>query len=304
MEQIWFWVYFNLSIALLLMVDLFFFHQKGRTIEIKEALFTSLFWIALALLFNLFIFYSRGVEDALNFLTGYLIEKALSVDNLFVFALIFSHFKVPSHLIHKVLFWGVLGAIVMRAFFILSGIALIQKFHWIFYLFGAFLIYTGYKLWTNKEEKLDLEKNFFLKIVSRVIPVSPKYHGDKFFVKQGKFILATPLFITLLAIEFADLIFALDSIPAIIGITTEPFIVYTSNILAILGLRSLYFVLSQALTFFHYLNEGLSFILIFIGMKMLFSDLIQIPIGLSLTIVILALLVAIFASLRYPKDAP
>ncbi len=299
-DQAWFWV-FNLVIAILLALDLFAFHRKTHVVQVKEALWMSAFWIAFALLFNVFVYYLRGTEDALNFLTGYLIEKALSVDNLFVFLLIFSYFRVPDHLLHKVLFWGIFGAIVMRAVFILFGIALVQNFHWIIYLFGGFLIITGIKLAMEKDKEIHPESNIIIKLFQKMIPVTPYFVEDKFFIKQEGRYLATPLCLVLLAIETTDVIFAIDSIPAIIGITEDPFIVYTSNILAILGLRSLYFALSHVLTLFHYLHYGLAFILIFIGIKMLISGYIAIPIIVSLSVVVLILIISIIASILNPK---
>lgn len=300
MQDIWFWVIFNAVVVALLVIDMNAFHKKARAIALKEALTLSAFWIAIALSFAVFIYYSKGKEAFLNFLTGYLVEKSLSVDNLFVFALIFSYFNVHKTLLHKVLFWGVLGAIVMRAFFILFGIALIQQFHWLLYIFGFFIIFVGIKLALQKDKKIHPEDNFVLKIVRRFIPMTDNYSGDKFFVKRGAKYFATPLFAVLIAIETTDVVFAVDSIPAIIGITTDPFIVYSSNILAVLGLRSLYFALAHLITLFHYINYGLAFILVFIGVKMVVADFIAIPTWIALLIVIAALLLAIFASWLYP----
>lgn len=299
------WIFFNLGILFLIFIDLFTFHRKAHTIKIHEALWASLFWITLALFFNYFIYVTRGSHDALNFFTGYIVEKSLSVDNLFVFILIFSYFKVPSHLHHKVLFWGILGAIIMRAFFILFGIALVSKFHWIFYVFGAFLLYTGFKLGFEKEKKIDPESNFLIQLFSRWIPITHEYVNDKFFVWKKSKLFATPLCVALITIETTDLIFAVDSIPAILGITFDPFIAYTSNILAILGLRSLYFVLASLIDLFRYLKYGLAAILIFIGVKMLISGWIEIPIflslGLILFILIITILFSIIESKRYGK---
>lgn len=269
----------------------------------KEAMQVSAFWIALALVFNIYVYATRGSEDALNFLTGYIVEKSLSVDNLFVFLLIFTYFKVPEHLLHRVLFWGILGAIILRAFFITFGLFLIQNFHWIFYVFGAFLVYTGIKLALEKDKEYDPKSNAAIKLLQRFIPLTHEYKSGHFFVfEKGKWF-ATPLFLVLIAIETTDIIFAVDSIPAIIGITRDPFIVYTSNILAILGLRSLYFALSHTLTLFHYLHYGLSFILVFIGVKMLISDFFKIPVAISLGVIALVLAISIFASIRNPKKA-
>ncbi len=299
-EQNWFWI-FNLCIAIIIALDLLVFHRKSHVVSIKEALWSSAFWIVFAMIFNLFVYYFKGSEGALNFLTGYLVEKALSVDNLFVFLLIFSYFRVPGHLLHKVLFWGIFGAIIMRAIFILFGIALIQNFHWVIYIFGLFLVITGIKLALEKGKEIHPEKNFIIRNFEKFFSVSPHFVEDKFFIKQNGRYLATPLFIVLLAIETTDVIFAIDSIPAIIGITEDPFIVYTSNILAILGLRSLYFALSHILALFHYLHYGLALILVFIGCKMLISGYITIPILLSLGIIILILFLSILLSVINPR---
>lgn len=301
MDQIWIWVIFNIAVVILLAFDLFFFHRKAHVIEVKEALWMSAFWIAISFAFNIFIYYFYGKEDALNFLTGYLIEKALSIDNLFIFLMIFSYFRVPADLLHKVLFWGILGTIIMRAILIVFGIALVQKFHWVIYLFGLFLIITGIKLAKGNDKEVSPESNPLIKLLQRFMPITHDYVGSQFFIKQAGKYVATPLFLVLLAVESTDLIFALDSIPAIIGITTEPFIVYTSNILAVLGLRSLFFALSHMITLFHYLQYGLAFILIFIGVKMLISGYIAIPIVASLSFVLLALIVSIIASILNPK---
>lgn len=296
----WFWI-FNFVIIILLVLDLFFFHRKSRVVQVKEALWMTVFWIAIAIAFNVFVYYLRGTEDALNFLTGYLVEKALSVDNLFVFLLIFSYFRVPDHVLHKVLFWGIFGAIAMRAIFILFGIALVQNFHWVIYIFGGFLVFTGIKLAMEKDKEIHPESNRVIRIFQRFFPVAPNFFEDKFFIKQNGRYLATPLFLVLLSIETTDVIFAIDSIPAILGITQDPFIVYTSNILAILGLRSLYFALSRVLILFHYLQYGLAFILVFIGIKMLISGYINIPVMVSLGVVVSILIFSIIASILNPK---
>lgn len=300
LNESWFWL-FNLLIGFLLVVDLLFFHKKNEVVKVKEALWMSFFWISLALLFNLFIYYTKGQEAALNFLTGYLVEKSLSVDNLFVFLLIFSYFRVPKHLLHKVLFWGIFGAIFMRAIFILFGISLIQNFHWMMYIFGIFLIFTGVKLAIEQDKEMHPESNFFVRLFQRVVPMTPELVEDHFFIKKNGCYFATPLCLVLIVIETTDLIFAIDSIPAIIGITEDPFIIYTSNILAVLGLRSLYFALSNVLTLFHYLHYGLALILTFIGMKMLLSDYLAIPILVSLAIIGTILLLSIIGSILYPK---
>lgn len=294
----WFWILFNVFIFTLIFLDIKLFHAKDHTISIKEALWATSFWVGLALAFNIGIYFTRGLEDALNFFTGYLIEYSLSIDNIFVFILIFSYFKVPSHLTHKVLFWGILGAILMRAIFIISGVALIQKFSWLIYIFGVFLIITGIKLGLSKDSNVTApENNILIKFFKRFFPVTADYVGNKFFVWIDNRLFATPLFLVLLSVETTDLIFAIDSIPAIIGITTDFFIVYTSNIFAVLGLRSLYFALAGLMGLFYYLHYGLAIILVFIGLKMLFSGLFHLPIILTLGIVILVLGASILLSL-------
>lgn len=294
------WVVFNIFIALMLALDLLVFHRKAHTVTVKEASYLSVFWISLAFLFNIYIYYDRGEDAALSFLTGYLIEKSLSVDNLFVFLLIFRYFHTPKTSLHKVLFWGVLGAIIMRGIFIWLGIALISQFHWMIYVFGAFLVFTGVKLALEKDKEIHPENNPILKIFKYFFPVSDTYEEDKFFIKRKGKTLATPLFIVLLAIESSDLIFAVDSIPAILAITYDPFIVYTSNIFAIMGLRSLYFVLSHMLAAFHYLHYGLSVILVSIGAKMLIADLVKVPTLLMLSFVFFILITSVVASLLFP----
>lgn len=300
--EAWFWI-FNFSILILLMLDLCFFHRKSHVIGIKESLWMTLFWVVAALLFNLYLYFTQGAVNALNFLAGYLVEKTLSIDNLFVFLVLFSYFRLPDHLIHKVLFWGILGAILMRALFIVCGIFLIQHFHWMIYLFGAFLIFTGVKLAQGKQKEEHPEPNFLIKFLQRALPVTPDFVEDRFFVKKEGFYFATPLFLVLLAVEITDLIFAIDSIPAIIGITEDPFIVYTSNILAILGLRSLFFALSHLMRFFHYLHYGLALILIFIGCKMLLSGVVAIPIFFSLGVISFILIISVLLSIINPAES-
>lgn len=300
-NQFLLWLFFNLGVGILLFLDLFLIHRKASVIPIKEALWNTGFWIVLALFVNWIVYLYFGPQEAINYLTGYIIEKALSVDNLFVFLLIFSYFQVPSHLLHKVLFWGILGAIVMRAIFIFIGISLISMFHWILYVFGFFLVYAGIKMSLKKGVTVDPKSNTLISLLCYWIPVTSQYHGDHFFVKKDFVLMATPLFLALVSIELADLVFALDSIPAILGITTNPFVVYSSNILAILGLRSLFFVISPMLELFQYLHYGLSAILIFIGLKMLLSGYFTIPIFVSLGIVLSCLILSILVSLLFPK---
>lgn len=297
LEQNIVWVVFGVVIALLLVLDLKVFHRKTHCINVKEALLLSAFWIALALLFNIFVYFGLGREPALEFLTGYLLEKSLSVDNLFVFLLIFSYFKVPQLYQHKILFWGIIGALVMRFIFIFAGIALIEKFHWLIYVFGAFLVLIGIKMSIKEDKEMDPEKNIVLRVFKRFFPVTHEYDGEKFFTKIKGQYLATPLFIVLLVVETTDIVFAVDSIPAIFAVTLDPFIVFTSNIFAILGLRALYFALSGVMEKFKYLVYGLSFILVFIGIKMLISSVYKVPIAVTLATIIVVLLVTILWSM-------
>lgn len=298
MVPTWAWIVFNAFILLLLGIDLFF-HKKIRVIKTKEALIWSGFWITLALLFNLVIYLTMGDAAALAFLTSYLIEKSLSIDNLFVFALIFSAFNTPPSYQHKVLFWGIVGAIIMRALFIFLGIALVSHFFWIFYLFGLILLISGLHLLFAKKKKVDPEKNPLLILCRKFMPLSEKYHDAHFFIKNRGKVLATPLLLVLISIESADLIFAVDSIPAVLAITTNPFIAYSSNLFAILGLRSLFFVLSDLMRLFKTLHYGIALILIFIGLKMIFSTLIQIPNFISLIVVLIIIVLSIIAG-RFP----
>lgn len=294
------WLGFILFVICMLVLDLGVFQRKSHTIKIKESLLMTAFWISLALLFNLGIYWFKGQKPALEFLAGYLLEESLSVDNIFVFLIIFSYFRVPSQYQHKILFWGILGAIVLRLFFIVLGIALIHQFHFIVYLFGALLIYTGIKMARHGSEEVHPENNPVLKLICRFLPVTQDYVGSKFFVRQAGQLFATPLFVVLLMVETTDVIFAVDSIPAIFGITLDPFIVYTSNIFAILGLRSLYFALSSMIDRFHFLGYGLAVILIFVGIKMLVSDFYHIPIGVALGFIAAVLAAAIVISLCIP----
>ncbi len=279
------WILFNSVILILLLLDLGVFHKKAEAVSVKSALYWSGFWVLLAILFNLFIWKWLGAETGLQFLTGYLIEKSLSVDNIFVFIMVFSYFAVPPAYQHKVLFWGILGALVMRFILILAGAALIQEFHWIIYVFGAFLIFTGIRMAVQKEGHSNPEMNPVVRLFKRFFPVSKEYDGNRFFTRINGRKVATPLFIVVLIIEVTDLVFAVDSIPAIFAITTNPFIVYTSNVFAILGLRSLYFALSGILNLFHYLKYGLALILVFVGFKMMLVDVFKIPVLVSLSVV-------------------
>lgn len=297
------WIVFNAFVLGMLALDLLVFHRKAHQVSLREAFTWSVIWISLALAFNLGIYYLWGSEKALEFLAGYLIEKSLSVDNIFVFIMIFSYFAVPPIYQHRILFWGILGALVMRAIFIAAGAALLTAFHWIIYIFGAFLIFTGVKMFFAGDEKIEPEKNPAVVLLRRWMPITKDYEGQRFFVRQDGRLWATPLFVVLLVIETTDVIFAVDSIPAIFAITLDPFIVYTSNIFAILGLRALYFLLAGILDMFRYLKVGLAFVLCFVGFKMMIVDFYKIPIGVSLAVVAGILTVSILVSLMNPKPA-
>jgi tellurite resistance protein TerC len=303
-NQVLLWLAFNIFVLAMLALDLGVFHRKAHVVQIKEALGWTAIWITLALLFNLGIYFWRGPDPALEFLTGYLIEKALSVDNIFVFLLIFSYFDVPRLYQHKVLFYGILGALIMRAVFILMGITLIQKVHWVIYVFGGFLILTGIKIALEKEKEIRPERNPVLRIFRRFMPVSDHYENGRFFIRKEGLGIATPLFIVLLVVETTDIVFAVDSIPAILAITLDPFIVYTSNVFAILGLRALYFALAGMMRLFQYLHYGLSAILIFVGTKMLVTSVWKIPVGISLGVVATILLISVLASVIVPRKEP
>jgi tellurite resistance protein TerC len=296
--NIWLWVGFTIFVLGMLALDLGVFHRSAHAVSLKEAGIWSAVWITLALVFNALVYAFMGHEAGLQFLTGYLIEKSLSVDNIFVFVLIFSYFSVPAMYQHRVLFWGIFGALIMRAILIATGAALIERFHWVIYIFGAFLVFTGIRMAFHKNEELHLEDNPVVKLFKRFMSVVPEYHGQKFFVRHMGQLLATPLFVVLLLVESTDLVFALDSIPAIFAITTDPFIVYTSNVFAILGLRALYFLLAGVMDKFRYLKIGLSIVLVFVGLKMLAEAIhLSIPIHLSLGVIATVLVVSVLASL-------
>lgn len=281
----------------MLALDLGVFHKKIHKVPVKEAVIWSLVWISLSIAFNIFIWLEFGKIKALEFFTGYVIEYSLSVDNIFVFILIFSYFAVKEEYQHKILFWGILGALVMRGIFIFAGVALINRFHWIVLIFGGFLVFSGIRMLFHDETKVEPEKNPIVRFFRRFFPVSDSIHGDRFFIRQSGKLYATPLFLVLLIIESSDLIFAVDSIPAILAISKDQFIVYTSNIFAIMGLRSLYFAIAGIMGYFRYLKIGLAFVLTFVGMKMLAAFFIfDIPVLISLTIIILILLSSIIAS--------
>jgi len=297
----WFWLAFVAFVVVMLVLDLFLINRKAHIIRVREALGWTAMWVALALLFCLGVYFLENYNKALEFLTAYLVEYSLSVDNLFVFLLIFSYFKVPKSYEHRVLFWGILGALVMRVSFILAGVALIQKLHWVIYIFGAFLVVIGIRLLFQKGEEVHPEKNLVLRIFKRFMPATHEFEKGRFFVKRGRRWLATPLFLSVLVIETSDVIFAVDSIPAVLSITRDAFIAYTSNVFAILGLRSLFFALSGIMNMFHYLKYGLSVVLIFIGAKMLISDYYKIPTAAALAVVAAVLGISIIISGARPR---
>ena len=293
----WLWIGFGTLVVAMLVLDLGVFHRKSHEVGLKEALLWTGMWVTLALIFNAGVWHWLGGERGLEFLTGYVIELSLSVDNLFVFLLIFSYFKVPAQYQHKVLFWGIVGALVMRLLFIGAGIALIQKFHWIIYVFGGVLVISGLKMALEKDKEVHPEKNPVLRLFRAVIPVSSHYSGGSLMTRIDGRLVATPLLVVLVAIETADLVFAVDSVPAVLAITTEPFIVYTSNVFAMLGLRSMFFALAGIIRLFCYIHYGLSAVLVFVGLKMLLSDVYKVPTVASLLIVTGLLLLSIVASL-------
>jgi tellurite resistance protein TerC len=295
--SLWLWAGFNVFILAMLALDLGVFHRKAHEVSIREAAIWSGVWVALALVFNAGIWWLQGSEPAVQFLTGYLIEKSLSIDNIFVIALIFSYFGVQPIYQHRVLFWGILGALVMRAAFILAGTALLASFHWIIYIFGGFLILTGLKMALARGTEIHPEDNPVIKLVRRLVPVTADYRGKHFFVREGGRWLATPLFLVLVLVETTDLVFAVDSIPAIFAVTLDPFLVYTSNVFAILGLRSLYFVLAGVIAKFVYLKLGLSAVLVFVGTKMTLADVYKVPASVSLLVIAALLAASIVASL-------
>lgn len=306
-ESIWLWVGFMIFVFAMLAIDLGVFHRKAHAVGMREAATWSVVWIALSLLFNLGIYffwhdlvplseYSNG-EAATAFLTAYIIEKSLSVDNIFVFVMVFTYFAVPASFQHRVLFWGVLGALVMRGALILAGTALIREFEWVLYIFGAFLIYTGIRMARMDDSQVEPDKNPVVRWVRRWIPVTDTYEGQSFFVRHAGKLMATPLFLVLIVVETTDLIFALDSIPAIFAVTQDPFIVFTSNVFAILGLRALYFLLAGMVDKFRYLKLGLSVVLIYVGVKMVIADFYHIPTAWSLGVVAGVISLSVIASL-------
>jgi tellurite resistance protein TerC len=285
MSTLWLWIGFNLFILAMLALDLGVLQRRAHQIGLREALVWSIFWVVLSLLFNLGVWHYAGSAKALQFLTGYVIEKSLSVDNIFVFAVLFRYFGVDQRYQHRVLYWGILGALIMRGAMIAAGVALIQRFEWILYVFGAFLVWTGAKMMLHKPEDVDPEHNPVFKLARKYLPLTKTYEGQQFFVRKEGLWRATPLFLVLLVVETTDVAFALDSIPAIFAVTRDPFIIYSSNVFAILGLRALYFLLAGIMPYFRYLGAGLSIVLMFIGVKMLIEKWLHIPTGISLGVV-------------------
>lgn len=290
------WIVFSVFILAMIFIDLGVFNRSSKEISITKALWWTAFWVMLAFVFNVMVYYAEGQEKAFQFFTGYLIEKSLSVDNIFVIVLIFTYFRVPPAYQHKVLFWGILGALIMRFTFIMAGIELIRHFHWLIYIFGGFLIFTGFRMMRHSNESYEPAKNPVVRFIKKNFRLTPDFVEDKFFVRKMGLLFATPLFLVVVLVEATDLIFAVDSIPAILAISDDPFIVYTSNVFAILGLRSLYFALAGLDQLFVYLKYGLAVILVFVGLKMCISDWYKIPIEISLSFIILTLSVAVLAS--------
>lgn len=305
MENLTFWIVFNTFVLGMLILDLAILNKNNHEVKVKEALWWTAFWVGLAIAFNIVVYFWKGQEAAVHFLTGYLIEESLSVDNLFVFMLIFNYFAVPVEYQRKVLFWGIVGALFFRAVFILVGVTLIEHFSWTIYILGAFLVITGIKMAVSQDKEINPEKNPIISLVNRFIPVSKHYDKGNFFTRINKRLYATPLFIVVLVIETTDIIFAADSIPAILAVTHDPFIIYTSNVFALLGLRSLYFALAGIMQLFHYLHYGLSIILVFIGFKLLVShvDALKIDMLVALAVVATILVGSIILSVLFPKKA-
>ena len=305
--SIWFWVAFHVGVFVALAVDLISYKLRDRELSMRAAILRSLIWVALSLAFNLLVWARIGEDAGLDFLTSYVIEYSLSVDNIFVFVLIFTYFQVPPRSQHRVLVWGILGVLVMRGVMIWLGVALVERFHFVIYIFGAFLVLTGLRMLFDRDAKLDFEKNFFMRFGRKMLPITREFHGSRFAVRVDGRIMFTPLLLVLILIDIMDLIFAVDSIPAVFAITTDQFIVYTSNICAILGLRSLYFLLARMVDRFIYLKTGLAIILGFVGMKMILAKQVHIPNGLSLVVIIVVLAITITVSMaatRPPMTEP
>ncbi len=294
-----FWIYFNLSILALLGLDLFFVNRDNKAVSVKSTISWVVFWIVLALLFGIWIYNNLGSNAASEYLTAYLIEWTLSVDNLFVFIIVFNYFKVPDEYQHRVLFWGILGALVLRGVFISAGVTLIHHFEWLVYIFGAFLVFTGIKIFFHREdEATDLSKNYVVRIMRKFVPLSDDYDGANFFTRKNAKLIATPLLLVLVVIEFTDLIFAVDSIPASLSISKNAFIIYCSNVLAVLGLRSLYFGISHMMRIFKYLKFGIAIILVFVGIKMLIAEFFHLPPLFALGTIVTILFASVLFSLR------
>lgn len=297
-----FWLAFTVFVVALLLLDLLVFNRQAHEIKMREALGWSVFWVVLSLCFNLLVYRTMGHQAGMQWLTGYLVEKALSVDNLFVFLLIFSYFKVPVQYQHRILFWGVLGALLLRAVFILAGAALLARFHFLMYPLGAFLVYTGIRMGVSSSDpEIDPENNPVVRFLSRHLPITRQLEGGKFFVRKDGLRFATPLFVVLVMVETTDVVFAADSIPAILAITRNTFIVFTSNVFALLGLRAMYFALASMMRLFHHLHYGLSLILVFIGAKILLENVVTIPMPVALGVVGGLLVMSVLASLIWPK---
>ena len=301
---LWFWVAFHIGVFVVLAIDLVGFNRKAHAVTIREATTWSIVWVVLSLSFNALVWHVKGAQAGLEFFTGYVIEYSLSVDNIFVFVLIFTYFKVPPKYQHRVLVWGIIGALLMRGLMIGVGVALVERFHFVLYIFGAFLVITGFRMLVSKGEEIDLERNFVLRLARRFMRVTSEYHGSKFLVKTNGAWMLTPLALVLLCIESMDLVFAVDSIPAVFAITRDQFIIYTSNVCAILGLRSLYFVLAHVIDRFIYLKVGLAIVLSFVGIKMISTDLFHIPTFGSLGVILGVLAVTIVASMRATRGQP
>jgi tellurite resistance protein TerC len=302
MTDILSWIIFVVAIGGLLSLDLFVFHRDARPVSMREASAWVSVWVALGLGFGAWVFVSRGVVSGGEYLAGYLIEYSLSMDNVFVFAVLFAYFGVPAAYQHRLLFWGVLGAIVFRAIFIVAGIALLERFHFVVYLFGLLLLFTAWRMVTAGTDHVDPSKNIFLRLVRRVIPVTEGYEGQKFFTRRDGRLWATPLFAALVLIESSDIMFAIDSVPAILAVTTDTFIVFTSNAFAIMGLRSLYFLLAGLIDRFEYLKYGLAALLAFAGLKMLLSDVVHLDVWVSLGVIAAILLISVVVSLLATRD--
>jgi tellurite resistance protein TerC len=300
-HSVWEWLAFFAIIGFMLVLDLGVFHKKSHKVSIKESLAWTGVWISLAMLFNVWVYYKMGHQKGIEFFTGYIIEKALSVDNIFVISLIFTYFRVPAQYQHRVLFWGVLGALFFRIIFIYAGVALISKFNWMIYVFGVFLVYTGIKMLKNQDKHVDVESNPMIKFVKKFWKISPDFDGENFRTTINGVRHFTPLFLVLVMIETTDIIFAVDSIPAILAITPDPYIVFTSNVFAILGLRSLYFALNGIMEMFEYINYALSGILVFVGIKMIVSGWYHIPTIISISVILGMLISSVVASIYFPR---